>query len=133
MGYVCPKNTFLRVKPYIQRIYLTLLSTTVKIHRNYKSFFTTQLVCIFLAQTLHTFDKNILSKCKVLDFQMLGLKFTKFFMSFFKQNVSFSSKFGLLFSVIRDNFFALFQLKIYILLTKVVHQSANFQTCHCSR
>ena len=35
---------------------------------NHMSFFTTQLVCIILAQTLHTFDKNILSKCKFSDF-----------------------------------------------------------------
>ena len=34
MGYFCPKNTFLQLKRYIQRIYLTLLSTTcVKIHQ----------------------------------------------------------------------------------------------------
>ena len=34
MGYICPKNTFLQLKHYIQRIYLTLLSTTcVKIHQ----------------------------------------------------------------------------------------------------
>ena len=34
MGYFCPKNTFLQLKHYIQRIYLTLLSTTcVKIHQ----------------------------------------------------------------------------------------------------
>ena len=33
MGYICPKNTFLQLKQ-IQRIYLTLLSTTcVKIHQ----------------------------------------------------------------------------------------------------
>ena len=34
MGYFCPKNTFLQLKHYIQRIYITLLSTTcVKIHQ----------------------------------------------------------------------------------------------------
>ena len=33
MGYFCQKNTFLQPKDYIQRIYLTLLSTaSVKIH-----------------------------------------------------------------------------------------------------
>ena len=33
MGYFCPKSTFLQLKHYIQRIYLTLLSITcVKIH-----------------------------------------------------------------------------------------------------
>ena len=34
MGYVCQKSTFLQLKHYIQRIYLTLLSITcVKIHQ----------------------------------------------------------------------------------------------------
>ena len=33
-GYFCPKNTFLQLKHYIERIYLTLLSTTcVKIRQ----------------------------------------------------------------------------------------------------
>ena len=35
--------------------------------RNPKSFFTTQLFCIFLAQTLHTFYKSSPSKCKFSD------------------------------------------------------------------
>ena len=117
MGYICPKNTSLQLKHYKQRIYTTLLSTNcVKIHQTpdvifetiCKLFFMTQLVCIILAQTLHTFDKNVPSKCKFSDFPLLELKFIKFLMSFFKQKVSFSSKFGSLFSVMRDNSSALF-------------------------
>ena len=61
-----------------------------------------------------------------------ALKFTNFLISFFKQKVSFSSKFVSLFSGTRDNFSALFQLKLYMLLIKVANQSANLQTCHCS-
>ena len=30
MGYICPKNTFLLLKHYLQRIFLTFLSTTCK-------------------------------------------------------------------------------------------------------
>ena len=92
----------------------------------------TQCVCIILAQTLHTFDRNIPLKCNFLDFPLLELKLTKFLMSLFKQKMSFSFKFGSLFSVMRDNISAPFYLKFYMLLTKVAHQSANFQTCHCS-
>ena len=44
---------------------------------NHKSFFTTQLFCIFLTQTLYTFYKNSLSKCRFSDFPLLPLKFTK--------------------------------------------------------
>ena len=61
---------------------------------NHKSFFTTQLLCIFLTQTLHTFRKGSPSKCKFWDSPLLGLKFKKF--------LSFSSKFGFFFSVMRD-------------------------------
>ena len=49
-----------------------------------------QLIYIILEQTLHTFDKNIPSEFKLLDFSLLGLKFIKFLMSFFQQKVSFS-------------------------------------------
>ena len=52
--------------------------------------------------------KNIPSKCKFSDFPLLKLKFIKFLMSFFKQKMSFYSKFGSLFSVMRDNSSALF-------------------------
>ena len=51
---------------------------------NHQSFFTTQLLCIFLAQTLHTFCKSRPSKCKFSDFPLLRWKFTKFLISFFK-------------------------------------------------
>ena len=85
--------------------------------RNHKSFFTTQLHCIFLDQTLHTFYKSSPSKCKLSDFPLLRLKFNKFLMLFFKQKVSFSSfkqkvsfssKFGSYFSATRDHSSVLF-------------------------
>ena len=75
---------------------------------NHKSFFTTQLVCIILVQIFYTFDENISSKFTFSDFSLLKLKYIKFLMSFFKQKVSFSSKFGSLFSVMKDNSAALF-------------------------
>ena len=62
----------------------------------------------FLAQTLHTFYKSSPSKCKLSDFTLLALKFTKFLMSFYKQKVSFSSKFGYFFGVMRDSSSVLF-------------------------
>ena len=141
MGYFCPKNTFLQLEHYIPKTYQTLLSTTcVKIHQItyvifetiYNSFFTTQFLCIFFAQTLHTFYKSSASRCKFSDFPLLRLKFIKFLMSLFKQKFSFSSKCRSFFSVMRDSSSVLFQLKLYMLLTKVVYQSANFQTYHWS-
>ena len=75
---------------------------------NHESFFTTQFLCIFLAQTFHTFYKSSPSECRFSDFTLHALKFTKFLMSFFKQKVSFSSMFGPLFSVMRDHSSSLF-------------------------
>ena len=115
MSYIFQKNIFLQLKHYIQRIYLTLLQLLVWNSPNslchfwnHKLFFRTQLFCIILAQTLHTFDKNIPWKCKFSDFPLLELKFIRVLISFFKQRMSFSSKFGSLFSVMRDNSSALF-------------------------
>ena len=54
---------------------------------------------------------------------LMSLK--KSLMSFFKQKVSFSSKFESFFNVMRDHSFVLFQLKLYMVLTKLTHQSAN--------
>ena len=101
---------------------------------NHIWFFTTQLLCIFLAQTLHTLcNKSIPSKCKFSSFPLLVLKFTKFLMSFFKWKVSFSTKFGSFVSVMRDNSSLFLSLKLYTLFKKVgLHQTANFQACHCS-
>ena len=93
MGYFCPKSTFLHLK-YIQRI---LLSTTcVKIHHiTYAiiSFFTTQLLCIFLLKHF------IFSTEGVQTFRLSAarVKVHQILMS--------------LFSVMRDNSSVLFQLK----------------------
>ena len=75
---------------------------------NQKTFFTTQLLCIFSAQKLHTFHKTSALKCTFLDFPLLALKCTKFLMSFFKQKVCFPSRIASLFSVMRDNSSVLF-------------------------
>ena len=71
-------------------------------------------LCIFLDQTLHILDERSLSKYKFSDFPLLLLKFTKFLMLTFKQEVSFSSKFGSLFSVMRDNSSVVFLAENFI-------------------
>ena len=136
----CRKNSFLQLKHYIQRIYLTLLSTTCVKNSpnyfchfwNYQSFFTTQPLWIFWAQTLHTFYKSIPWKCRFSDFPLLALKFTKFLMSFLEPRVSFSSNFASLFSFMRHNSSVLFHLNICILWTNGSSQSAIFWTFNCS-
>ena len=138
MGCICPTTEFPQLKQCIHKICLTLLSTTcVKFHQfpyfifETISHFSRQLVYIILAQKLHTFDKNIPSKCKFSDFSLLKLKFIKFLMLFFKQKVSFSLNFGSLFNVMKDNSSVLFQVK-HIIWTKGAHQSAKFQTFNCT-
>ena len=116
MGYFCLKTIYI---PSPKTLFTDLSNITFNYlcenspnslchFWNHKSFFMTQLVYIILAQTLHTFDKNISSKCKFLDFLLLKLKFIKFLIPFFKQKVSFSWNFGSLFSVVRDNSSVLF-------------------------
>ena len=110
MGYFCPKNIFLQLKHYIQRIYLTLIPTTcVKIDQIPYVIFETishfsqrNSSVFFSTQTLHTFHRSSPSKYKFSDFPLLVSKFTKFPMSFFEQKVSFSWKFGSFFNAIRD-------------------------------
>ena len=48
-------------------------------------------------------------------------------MSFFKQKVSFSSKFGSFFSVMRDTPSVIFKLKLYMLFRNVAHQRVTFR------
>ena len=109
-GLQLSKNAFLQLKHYIQRIYRTLLSTVcVKIHQTPYVIFETishflrHNSLYFLTQLLHTFYKSSPSKCKFPDFPLLALKLIQFLISYFKQKLGLSTKFGSFFSVRRDN------------------------------
>ena len=84
--------------------------------------------CIFSVETLYAIDKSSTLKCNFSDLPVLALKFTKFLMSFLEPRVSFSSNFAPLFRVLMHNCSVLFHLSVYILWTKELHKSANFQT-----
>ena len=60
------------------------------------------------------------------------ISFFKFLMSLFKEEVSSSSNFTSFFRVMTHNYSLLFCPKHIVFSTKAAHQSANFQTCHCS-
>ena len=60
---------------------------------------------------------------QILSLSIVASKFSKFLMSFFKAQVSFSSNFASLFSAMTHNSFALFWLKHHILSTKVARGS----------
>ena len=70
MGYICRKNTLLQLKHYMQRIYLTLLSTAMKIHQipyvifETISHFSQHNSSVFFQLKYYTFDKNTPSNCK---------------------------------------------------------------------
>ena len=90
MGYICLKPTFLQLK-HVHKIFLTTFNylcenspNSLCRFWNQKSFFTTLLIYIILAQTLHIFHKNIPYKFKFSGFSLLNLKFIKFLVSFFK-------------------------------------------------
>ena len=115
-------------------IYLTLLSTTcVKIHQiTYVIFetishFSRHNSSVFFSSNITYFLQKQPIKVRIFRFPLLWLKFTKFLMSFFKQKVSFSSKFESFFSVMRHNSSVLFHPYLYMLFTKEAHQSSNFQ------
>ena len=61
-----------------------------------------------------------------------GWEFTKSFM-YLKPPVSFPLDFALLFSVMRDTFSVLFQLKLYMVWRKGYHEYTQFQIFDCSR
>ena len=136
MGYFCPKIHLSKKYIYTEDLsnitfnYLSKNSPNYLCHFwNHKSIFTKQLLCIILAQTLlYILYTSSPSKFKFSDFPLLELKFTKFLMSFFKQKISFSSKFGSFFSVMRDHFSVLF----YIAGTLYAINKSSTSKCKCS-
>ena len=82
---------------------------------NHKSFFTTQLPSIFLAQTLHTFYESSPSKCKFSDFPLLALKLTKLLVIFETKSQFFFSKFASLFSIMREFFCTFLVETLYVI------------------
>ena len=124
MGYFYPKNTFLQLNHYMERIYPLYFQLLV--HQIPYVIFNNRTPLYFLAHVLHTFDKSSPPWCKFSDFPLLALKLTKFLVSFFKQKVSFYSKFGSFFNVMTHNSSVLFWLKQNILSTKVAICSSHF-------
>ena len=91
--------------------------------RHFESYFSQQKASVSFQLKYYILSTKVIHQSE--DFQtfpLLRLKFTKFLMSFFKQKVSFYSKFRSSFSSMRDNSSVLFKLKLYMLLTKVAHQ-----------
>ena len=80
----------------------------------------------FFSSNLILLWTKISIEVKSSDFLVDGWKFTKFLMSCFKPQVSFSLNFASLFNVMGDKSSALCSLKIYMFFTKGAHHSAKF-------
>ena len=97
------------------------------------------ILSLMTHNSLYFFSSNIIYfgqkgpfKVQILRLSNVGSRFFKFFMSFFKAQVSSLSYFASLSSVMIRNSSVIFWLKHNIRLTKVAHKSANCQTCHRS-
>ena len=125
MGYFCPKNTFLQLKHYIQRIYLTLLSTTcVKIHQiTYVIFetishFSRHNSSVFFSSNITYFLQKQPIKVQIFRLSTAQVKVHQIPHVIFQTKSQFFFKVWIFFSVMRYNFSVLFQLKLYMLLAK---------------
>ena len=85
-----------RQMPYVN--YFNLFRFFIILHCHY-----TLLLCKFWAHAFSTSDNRIPSKSQFWHFQVFWWKFAQFLMSFSKPQVSFSSNFAWLFSIMKDN------------------------------
>ena len=125
MGYICLKTTFLQLKHYIQKIYLTLLSTTfVRIHQipyvifetiSHFSRYTTRPYNIS-SKTTYFWQKYPV-KVQIFRFFITRVKIHQIYHVIF-QTKSFSLNFGSLFSFMRDNSPVLFNSSVHDLVKR---------------
>ena len=138
MGYFCPKNTFLQLKHYIQRIYLTLLSTTcVKIHQithvifETISYFSRQNFSVFFQFKHYILSAQVAHQSANFQTFHCSVKVHQIPHVIFQTKSQFYSKFGFFFQCHERSFFCTFLAKPLYAIDKVALPSANFQTCHC--
>ena len=115
-------------KVYIFRLELKLTKFLMSFFKQKASFLSKFCVMrnnsslLFIAETLSAINERNTSKCTFLDFCLLTWKLTKFLMSFFKQKVSYFSKF----CIMRDNSSVLFIAEILLPIDKRVLLKSKF-------
>ena len=110
---------------------MSFLEPTVSFSSNFASLFSVMRYnssVLFHLNLYINLYKRGPSKCKFPDSWLLAWKVTKFLTSFFLPRVSFPLKFPSSFIVMTHNFYEIFYLKHYILLTGRAHHGTNFQT-----
>ena len=128
MGYFCPKNAFLQLKHYIQRIYLIspiIFETISHFSRHNSSVFFSSNIAHFLQKQTIKVGIFRLSTAQVKVQQIPHVIFQTKRQFFFPKLRSF-------FSVLRDHSSVLFLVETLYAIDKIGHESASFQTCHCS-
>ena len=112
---------------------MSFLEPRVSFSSNFASLFSAmrQRFCTFSSKYLYALDKQIQSKCKFSDFQLLAWKLTKFRMSFFKPHFSFCLNFSTPFSVKTQFLWNVLTETVYA-LEKNSPSMYNFQTFGCS-
>ena len=133
MGYICPKNTFLQLKHCMQRIYFTF-NYLCENSPNCWCHFWNHKVIFHDATRMYYFSSNIIYfwqkysiRVQIFRFLTIRVKIHQIFLVIFQAKSEFFSKFGSLFSVMTDNSFVLFHLKLYMILTKGIHQVQIFR------
>ena len=120
--------------------YLKLLSSTqVKIHQityvifeTIRNFHDTTPLYSFSSNITYFVQKQFI-KVQIFRHCTTHVKVRQILHVIFQTKSHFFFKVQIFFSVMRNNYSVLFELKLFMLFTKVVlHQSANFQTCHRS-
>ena len=130
-GLHLPKKYIPSAETYTEDL-SKLLSTSVKIHQTPYVIFETIFEVIFhdttrlyiLAQTLHTFDKNVPSKWKCSYFQLLAWKLTRFLVTFQAMS-QFSLKFCI---TVQCHLSSVFFISDLYTLDKNSPSKWNFQT-----
>ena len=136
MGYFCAKNTFLQPKHYIQRIYLTLPSTTcVKIHQityfsfETKSYFSRHHSSVFFSLNITYFLQKQPIKVQIFTLSTAHIKIHRIHQVIFGTTSQFFFKLCIFLWCHETSL--PFHLNLYVLWIKRAHQSENFQTFDC--
>ena len=85
----------------------------------------------FSSNIIYVGQKEPIYSGNLGDFQMLGSKFIKFFMSILKRQVNSSSVFVSFFIVMTHNSYVNFKLIHFLFWAKGSHESPNFDTFQC--
>ena len=122
MGYICPKNTFLQLKHYIQRIYFQLLAWKF-----------TKLIVIF--ETISHFSRHNSSVAHhdaIFRLSTARVKVHRILHVIFQTKGPFFFKGWIFFQRHERSFFCTFSAETLYAIDKSRSLNSNFQTCHCS-